>query len=247
MKKFKFDHQAKAWDRYQSFHSTNGGMVEFDTGEVMVKSYIHVYDRRMYDDYGIQLVATTDKECPQLYLDKECTEPVKKAWITHHGMQELAIDHEQNVAVALTGRQHAAKPIYLGKHVHHATAYWAGAKRLPVALGMIKVQTPNPEYKKQVQSRLINEVVPAIVAIHKMRQKKSSWTEGKYLAKETWLDSSSHEIVADICSESEEWQLGRDLKQIYENGFEYPRLTTKVDYLYTKSILAENTKSKGVM
>ena len=234
MKKFKFDHQSKSWDRFQAFHATNGGMVEFDTGEVIVKSYIQQYDRRMYDDYGIQLVATTDKECPQLYLDKECTEPVKKAWITHHGMQELAIDHEQNVAVVLKGRQHIAKPMYLGKHVHHALAYWSGAERLPVPMGMIKVQTPNPEYKKIVSPILINEVIPAIVAIYKMQQKKQTYqATGKYIAKETWLDSSSQEIVADICTASD-WQLRSDLQQIVWNGFEYPRTTTKVDYLYIK-------------
>ena len=235
MKEFKFDHASKSWDRYQAFHATNGGMVEFDTGEVMVKGYIQQYDRRMYNDYDIQLVATTDKECPQLYFDKECTEPVKKAWITHHGMQELAIDHEQNVAVVLKGRQYLAKPVYLGKHVHHASAYWSGAGRLPVPLGMIKVQTPNPEYKKKVSPILINEVVPAIVAIYKMQDNKPSYssTTGQYLAKDTWLDSLSQDIVADICT-ADDWQLRCDLHQIVTRGFEYPRTTTKVDFLYIK-------------
>ena len=231
MKKFKFDHRGKSWDRYQAFHSACGGMVEFDTGEVIVKNYIQQYDRRMYDEYGIQLVATTDKECPQLFLDKECTEPVKKAWVTHHGMQELAIDWEQKVAVRLIIQRGSS---VLGNHVQNASAYWAGAKRLPVPLGKILVQTPNPEYKKKVSPILINEVIPAIVAIYKMQQKKPTYqATGKYIAKETWLDSSSQEIVADICTASD-WQLSSDLQQIVWNGFEYPRTTTKVDYLYTK-------------
>ena len=233
MKKFKFNHQGKSWDRYQAFHYKHGGIVEFDTGEVMVASWSDSNDRRMYGDYDIQLVATTNSDCPQLYFDKECTEPVKKSWITHHGMQELAIDHEQNVAIALSGRNYKDKPMQLGSHVHSALAYWAGAERLPVPMGMIKVQIPNPEYRKVLSPIIVNEVVPAIVAIYKMQQKKSSFISGKYLAKETWLDSSSQEIVADIC-DTNEWQLRSDLRQIYENGFEYPRRTTKVDYLYTK-------------
>ena len=234
MNEFKFDHAHKSWDRYKAFHNCHYGIVEFETGEVMVMNYINVDDRRMYDKYGIQIVATTDSDCPQLYFDKECTEPVKKAWITHHGMQELAIDHEQKVAVALQGRRNGANNTKLGSHVHSALAYWAGAERRPIPLGLIKVQTPNPEYKKKVQGVLLSDVVPAITAMHKMKGNKNWYGErGKYLAKETWLDSSAQEIVADICN-VDEWQKGRDIKHIAEKGFEYPRSTQLVDFLYVK-------------
>ena len=230
MKKFKFDHQGKSWDRYKSFHNKNGGIVEFETGEVMVSDWRDVYDRRMYHDYGIQLVATTDKECPQLFLDKECTEPVKKAWVTHHGMQELAIDWEQKVAVRLIIQRGSS---VLGNHVQNASAYWAGAKRLPVPLGKILVQTPNPEYKKVLSPIIVGEVLPAITAMHKMDSNKRGYGSGKYLAKEKWLDSSAQEIVADIC-DTNDWSLSGDLRQIATNGFEYPRATSHVDFLYTK-------------
>ena len=230
MKKFKFDHQGKSWDRYKAFHNKNGGIVEFETGEVMVSDWRDVYDRRMYHDYGIQLVATTDKECPQLFLDKECTEPVKKAWVTHHGMQELAIDWEQKVAVRLIIQRGSS---VLGNHVQNASAYWAGAKRLPVPLGKILVQTPNPEYKKVLSPIIVGEVLPAITAMHKMDSNKRGYGSGKYLAKEKWLDSSAQEIVADIC-DTNDWSLSGDLRQIATNGFEYPRATSHVDFLYTK-------------
>ena len=230
MKEFKFDHQGKSWDRYKSFHNKNGGIVEFETGEVMVSDWRDVYDRRMYHDYGIQLVATTDKECPQLFLDKECTEPVKKAWVTHHGMQELAIDWEQKVAVRLIIQRGSS---VLGSHVQNASAYWAGAKRLPVPLGKILVQTPNPEYKKVLSPIIVGEVLPAITAMHKMDSNKRGYGGVKYLAKETWLDSSAQEIVADIC-DTNEWSLSGDLRQIATNGFEYPRSTQPVDFLYIK-------------
>ena len=244
MKTFQFDHARKSWDRYSAFFTQDWGLVEFETGEVMVKNYIEASDRMMYKRYGIQLVATTDSNCPQLYLDKECTEYCKKAWVTHHGMQELAIDWEQKVAVALQGRPYdSTNPSrerlspHLGTHCHSALAYWSGSERMPIPLGKIKVQTPNPEYKKVLSPIILNEVLPAITAIYKMKDDKPRWgAEGKYMAKEEWLanDSSVEEIVADICGEKDEWQLNRDLTQIATRGFEYPRSTQLVDFLYIK-------------
>ncbi len=231
MKEFKFDHANKSWDRYKAFHNLDWGLVEFETGEVIVMSYITSSDRQMYDKYGIQLVATTATDCPQLYFDKECTEPVKKAWLTHHGLQELAVDHEQKVAVAFGYRRHDERNSHLGRHVHSALAYWAGAKRLPVALGKIKVQTPNPEYRKVLSPIILNEVIPTIAAMHKMNDDKSGYARGQYKAKEEWLDSSAEEIIANIC-DTPEWSLPSDLSQIVKNGFEYPRSTQLVDYLY---------------
>ena len=234
MKTFEFDHASKSWDRYKAFHNCHYGLVEFDTGEVMVMNYLNADDRMMYDKYGIQLVATTDSNCPDLYLDKECTEPCKKAWVTQHGMQELAIDWEQKVAVALGGRRHGEHRTELGNHVQSALAYWAGAERRPVPMGVIKVQTPNPEYKKKVHSVLINEVLPTITAMHKMKENKNWYAErGKYRAKEHWLDSSAQEIVANIC-DTPDWNLAGDISMIARNGFEYPRSTELVDFLYVK-------------
>jgi hypothetical protein len=233
MNEFKFDHAHKSWDRYKAFHNCHYGLVEFDTGEVMVMNYINVDDRRMYDKYGIQIVATTDSDCPQLYFDKECTEPVKKAWITHHGMQELAIDHEQKVAMGFGWRRHDELNSHLGKHVHSALVYWSGAKRRPIALGKIKVQTPNPEYRKVLSPIIVGEVIPAITAMHKMDKSKHGYGHGKYMAKEEWLDSSAQEIITDIC-DTPEWSLPSDLHQIAKNGFEYPRSTQTVDFLYIK-------------
>lgn len=234
MKDFKFDHYSKAWDRYKMFHNVDWGLVEFETGEVMVMNYVRADDRMMYDKYGIQLVSTTDMDCPQLYFDKECTEVVKKAWLTHHGMQELAIDHEQKVAVGFGHRTVGERNSHLGKHVHSALVYWAGAKRLPVALGKIKVQKPDPEYRKVLSPIILNEVLPAITAMHKMSTSKNSgYGHGKYKAKVEWLDSSAEKIIANIC-DTPEWSLPSDLKQIATNGFEYPRTTQVVDYLYTK-------------
>ena len=67
MKEFKFDHEYKSWDRYKAFHNKDWAMVEFETGEVIVRSCDKDY-RMMYDKYGIQIVASTDSSCPPLPL-----------------------------------------------------------------------------------------------------------------------------------------------------------------------------------
>ncbi len=234
MKTFQFDHAHKSWDRYKAFYNQDWGLIEFDTGEVIVHNYITPDCRMMYDKYGIQIVATTDSDCPQFYFDKECTEPVKKAWITYHGMQELAVDHEQKVAMGFAYRGRDERNSHLGRHVHSALVYWAGAERRPIALGNIKIQTPNPEFRKVLSPIIVGKVIPAINAMHKMdKNKHHGYGRGKYKIKKEWLDSSAEKIIADIC-DVPEWSLPSDLRQIATNGFEYPRSTQRVDFLYIK-------------
>ena len=62
MKKFRFDHANKSWDRYKMFHKFNGAMCEFETGEVMVAANLQSHHRQMYDRYNIQVVSTTEPD-----------------------------------------------------------------------------------------------------------------------------------------------------------------------------------------
>ena len=241
MKEFKFDHENKSWDRYKAFHNINRGIVEFETGELTVIANIDSYDRIMYDDYGIQLVSTTEKDCPQLYFDRECTEPVTKAWLTQRGQQELAIDHEQKCAVALRyynwyGKSRSTDDNRLGSHVRTASAYWSGAERMPIPLTKIKVQAPNPEYRKKVQPVLSSEVVPAITAMWRLSESSKGYRYGsnKYDAKEEWLESSAKEIIDDILSADGDYYKNEAIRSIAQSGFRLPRATTEVDFLYIK-------------
>ena len=241
MKEFKFNHENKSWDRYKMFHQFNGAMCEFETGEVMVAANIQSHHRQMYDKYNIQIVSTTEADCPLLYFDKECTEPVTKAWLTQEGQQELAIDHEQKCAVALRYYYHwgeRSKPsVHLGNHVREAGAYWSGAKRMPVPLESIKVQAPNPEYRKQVAVLLNNEVLPAITAMWRLSEESKGYTfsSNKYKAKEKWLDSSAQEIIEDILSEPSDYNRNEAIRSIAQSGFSLPRATTEVDFLYVRA------------
>ena len=240
MKKFRFDHANKSWDRYKMFHKFNGAMCEFETGEVMVAANLQSHHRQMYDRYNIQVVSTTEPDCPSLYFDKECTELVTKAWLTQEGQQELAIDHEQSCAVALRYYYHwgqRTKPsVYLGSHVREAGAYWSGAERMPVPLESIKVQQPNPEYRKKVQPVLNDEVIPAITAMWRLSDASNGhqYSVNKYKAKEKWLESSAQEIIDDILSEDSDYYRNEAMRSIAQSGFRLPRATTEVDFLYIK-------------
>jgi len=167
MKRIEFDHQRKSWDRYRAFHTTNGPFTEFETGEVIVDWTPRLERRGHYDRYGIQLVATSDDDCPMLYTSPECGngDHVPKAWLNHRGQQPLAIDWEQGVAVSLDvlGRDRENRTRLTGFHTKGAHALWTGPHRLPVPFGKIKVNQPDPDVKAALRPKL-QEVRAAVTA-----------------------------------------------------------------------------------
>lgn len=241
MKELKFSNDGKRWDRYKAFHHIDGGLVHFDTGEVMVKANMESYYRSVYPDFGIQLVSTTEKECPALYFDRECTELVTKAWLTQDGQQELAIDLEQNCAVAFRyfnwyRNKNEGVPT-LGSHVEQASVYWSGAKRMPVPLAKIQVQAPNPEYRKKVLPVLIEEVAPVITAMWRLSDasKGYQYSTNKFRASEKWLDLTGQEIIDIILDDkTSDYDRTERLRSIAQHGFRLPRAKTEVDFLYIK-------------
>jgi|LWDU01.1.fsa_nt_gi hypothetical protein len=224
-----YPQRRRAWDEYNAFHIRAGVFTEFESGEMMVNTTPHPDGRKFYPEYNVQLATTTDKDCPKLYFDKECTQPVKKAWVTQHGHQHLAIDYERKVAIALFEGWRHHQPTILGDHVNTASAYWAGQERLPVPLAKIKVQTPDPEYKKKMVN-VLNEVRAAVAAIHRMNDDGASnwWYESQHMAKEEWQDSSTSDIIAEL---SQDKQV---MYNIATKGFEYPRKTQEMEFLYVK-------------
>jgi len=228
MKKFKFDNDGRRWDSFRSFHAWNGSIVEFETGEVMVLGHPDPDRRYTYTKFGIQLTTTSESKCPNLYFDKECTEPVKKAWLTWKGQQMLAIDNEQKVAIALSGGWRGRGHPSLGTHVERATAYWAGSERRPVPLTSINIHPPDKEYKKNILKTL-QEVQIAVTAVYRMQKDKRHWWDAyKYEAKPEWHDSSAEDIIAEICKDD------NDVKRVADKGFKLPRKCEKVDFLYIK-------------
>jgi len=82
---------------------------------------------------------------------------------------------------------------------------------------------------------ILKEVAIAVTAIRRMEIQNEKtpnfWQfEGKYEAKEEWYDSSAEDIVAEIVADKEV------VRNVTNSGFEFPRKTEAVDFLYVKPI-----------
>lgn len=229
MKQFEFNHQRKMWDTHRAFHSTQGPFTEFETGELMVHYLPRPDGRQVYQKYGIQLVGTSDRDCPKLYLDKACTQEVLTAWVTQRGQQLIAVDEEQKVAVALrTGWSNKKELMqFLPSHVHNARALWTGPNRLPVPLAQITVSQPDPTVKKGIKDK-VDTVRTAVTAAARIKGLPTIWGNDKLTAKPEWEDMEVEDIVAHVCSD-DLW-----MRMVATNGFTYPRADTKHDFLYIK-------------
>lgn len=230
MKKFEFNHSKKRWDAYNCFHVSNGPFTEFETGELILRNKPDPSQRKHYDSYGLQLVSTSDARwCPQLYLDKECTEEVKTAWVTQGGQQIIAVDHEQRVAIKVNGRWGVKTQAlqFLGSHLQSAAAVWTGPNRLPIPLAKITVSKPDKTVRKELAPKL-DEVRAAVTAAARIQGLLPLWADDKLTAKPEWADMSVEDIYANVCAENYKMRI------VATNGFAYPRAETQHDFLYIK-------------
>jgi len=232
MQKFTFNHEQKQWDGFKAFHTTNGIFVEFETGELAITTaQPHPRDRDFYDKYGIYVLSTSDDNCPQLYLDKECTQPVKKAWLNQNGMQYLSVDEQQKVAVRLGGfYSRKDRQQYLPRNLLQA-AVWMGPDRLPVPTNAFDVSVPDKSVRKDLGPKL-TEVRAVIRAAHRINpagSKRYHWeTRYPVAAQPSWADLEVSDLVAKLSSNSD------TMRSVAEDGFTYPRAVTQHDFLYTK-------------
>lgn len=231
MNKFSFNHERKQWDRFEAFHVTNGIFTEFETGELVIRdSHPHPQHRCFYDKYGIRVVATGDYECPPLYLDKECTQQVKSAWLNQNGQQYLAVDEQQNVAVRLGYRgQSNNKKQHLAKNLMQP-AVWMGPDRLPVPVGEFVISRPDRSVRKDLGPKLaeVRAAVRAVYRINPTPQKHYWFDQRSVCAKPDWADRTVPNLVGLLCGDH------RTMRQVAECGFTYPRATTTHDFLYVK-------------
>jgi len=239
MKKFEFDQNHKMWDRYRAFHATHGPFVEFETGEVMVNYFPRPDGRRYYGRYDIQLVTTSDSDCPQLYFDRKCEQPVTPAWLKQDGQQNLAIDHDQKVAVKLSGWRamlstHPEDSLkrfpelqYLPSHLQGAHAVWMGYGRPPVPLTKIAVSAPDKTMKEDMRAKLrdVRDSVRAAARITGVEARPYG-PEDKMPVRAEWQDWTVEDICAYVCADT------TSMRWAAYGGFEYPRAVTKYDYLH---------------
>ena len=231
MKKFEFNQARKQWDRRKVFHYSESGFTEFENGELIIhdtntryRGYKNKYDVRM----------TTTRNCGmQLYLDEECTQPVKKAWLLQGGQQNMALDYEQGMAVHLSGGYRGStKSCELPQQYHGAHAFWPRAKQLPIPLTQFTVSKPDRSIKKELIDKL-DDIRAAITAAIRINPAKHIYarTDHKYLATPRWLEMSVTGIVTSLTAGTG-YSDDRDRYAIAHNGFSYPRADTYHDYLY---------------
>jgi hypothetical protein len=202
----------RRWDTYRTFHWTvSPNFIQFESGELIYTDARPDPDfRNTIDRLGVQIVSTTDPECPTLLLPDG--EPIRKAWLTRGGMQYLAIDLDLMVAVQLqptawgrTAPTDADRraPAYLQGRF---SAYWAGPGRMPVG-NPVSVSTPlklDEDQQKHIDSVLAQ--CDAWCAMHDIERK--SWSRTVDLPGKASFQVRQH-------SASPRWLLGKtfaDLK-----------------------------------
>jgi hypothetical protein len=229
MQKFEFNHKGKMWDRYKAFHNTEGPFTEFETGEVIVTYLPQPRGRGRQNKYGIELVTTRDRECPTLYFDKECTQPVKRAWLLQDGQQHLAIDRERKVAIKLAPyryRRNSPELQYLASHVDACHAIWTGPERLPIPLSKITVSQPDRTIKRTLGEKL-EDVRAAVKAAARIQELPDfMWGGDKFPAHKDWQDMTVEDICAYVCADKSR------MRQVAFSGFSYPRAETQHEFLY---------------
>ena len=229
----KKDYSPVRWDRYKAFYTENGIFAEFQTGEVVITdSSPSPYERHIYSDYNVQVVSTSDPDCPELFLDAKHTEPVKKAWVNADGQQILAIDLDHKVAVNLASTWHNVKSTpardILGSNFTRQAGYWANADQPPTPLSYIDISRPDPEFRKKMKP-IIDDAAAALTAMWRLRgeEGKTWWYQGKMEL--PYDDSLTVENIVEMYGKDE-----RALFSVATSGISMPRKVENVYQLYIK-------------
>ena len=231
MKYLEFDRNRASHDMYDSPHISGRNFVRFATGEVIFIDPKPT-DRRTNNDLGIQIVATGDDDCPDLYREPTGGKPLPKAWLNQKGMQWLAVDHECGVAVQLAmgvsryGRVGAKYRLRDVDHwaPHYLTgrfaAYWAGPGRRPIG-DPITVSEPyraTAEEKQHLQD---------------LKDQANAWAALKDLPQFDPIrrgPTPAH-LLFDVSFSA---LIDEDKKRLHYRGFTNFRVETKHPYLYVR-------------
>ena len=128
-----FDHSKACWDRYKAFHITHGwGLVQFDTGEVIITNAFPRPDLRKRNRHGFTVLhsrsdlcrAWGDKSvCGTVLKDPVTGEDIPNSWLTLQGGagQYLLLDQETRRVVRLGAMRYDDK----------VSDHWACRKGVP--------------------------------------------------------------------------------------------------------------------
>lgn len=157
-----FDHSKMEWDNWRAFHIDHGyhQFTQFDTGEFVVCSNSwRPENRRVYKELGVQIVATGDDDCPQLFVPGQ-DKPIAKTHLNHQGMQTLLLDfnHKRAVALGPSLAKDNAPMVPARFFSHRVTAYYPGPDAPPVGAPITRHYPQPLTYDER---KHINELVDA--------------------------------------------------------------------------------------
>jgi len=254
MRPINFNYDRKQYDQLGCFHTHSGAFTEFETGEVICSNPTPDNRGRM-TAYGLEVSATDSYSMsptarPDYYLDKDCTELVKPAWLNDNGMQHMVIDYEQKVAVNLYGSHTGYGNSYCpsvpkAKELPHqfrfAQAFWPRAGVMPQPLTQFRVSKPDKTTRKSLGGLLkeVRAIVAAAVRVNPKEYEVYGYGTLGYLADSKWVGMTSQEVVQKLSDlVSPEYNPNRYRNEAFQtianNGFTFPRAISKHDFLYFK-------------
>lgn len=253
------------YDHYKVDYRTYGHFVQFITGEVMVIGHPDPDYRKYYEQFGVQLVASTDKDMPTVYEDAECTQEVKKTWLNESGMTMFAVDYEQGIAAPLyTQSKNTLEPSkettsrddiknFTGDHIRYPSMYWARPKVPPIAVGSLQVSTPDRKFASEMSDKA-TELRAACAAYYKIQRVSDENWKGlsglglkRFEFKQEWRDLDVSEIMTALTeapADMSNWnktkferRVPEHIWRIAERGLTYQRSHKYLNQLFVKERL----------
>lgn len=174
-------------------HYYYGDVVLFDTGELIVTPNKWAPDKRkLYKNWNVQIVSTTDPDCPALYLPGE-DKPCIKAHLNHGGQQILWIDHDHKRAVSLERTCNGGFTDHIPERFRGlATVYYYGKNSPPLGGSVILTK---PKVFPNETLRSTNALQQACRVWYEMEVENKQdfsrlWAQMRFRSSKEWVKRS---------------------------------------------------------
>ena len=227
-----FNHEQKSWDKYRAFftHDSNSGITMFETGEMMLTtSHPHPDRRQTFERYGIQVVATSDSDCPDLFIP-DTMEKVPKAHLNDSGQQYLCVDLRTKRAYRL-GRDCPVSKLKGPEHTHEASMLWVHPRAEPINHRPIGLLSPDSATRRHIDRSVLNEVTIACQATVRMGladDVNQRIDDRKLIVPPSWIGLGADCILQQMNDSSKH--------QVAQNGLGFGRVSSLQEYLVTGEV-----------
>jgi hypothetical protein len=241
MPDFNANPAAHRWDLWRAFHIVDRCFTDFSTGEcIWAGPTPDPAQRRLYSKRNVQIVATTDPECPKLYIPGEDT-PIPAAWLSRNGAQYLAVDYDFNMAVRLmhhspygSASGWADRPIPQRFH-NQCAVYWGGPGCKPVGDPIIVSPPWTPTREQKVHLKNLKDQAAAWALMFDVTAGFGSMVHHIVDGVRTRTRISPDPVPARTLMDREFVDLTfEERARLHLHGLEYGHVATEYPYLSTK-------------